>query len=116
MGLGILEPSRVDNVPGTVFIYDDASRPMQDGRFGSRRMKYDRNGVILVPQPSDDPNDPLVRERELPNRNIPILMEVELAAMEARLHRRNLVNPVGHRLYIESSACGKHCHTSITLR
>lgn len=62
MGLGILEHSRVETVPGTSFIYDDASRPAQEGQLELRRLKYDRSGpvpVILVPQPSDDPNDPL---------------------------------------------------------
>ena len=46
---------------GTSFVYDDASRPTQDGELDSR-LKYDRSGavpIILVPQPSDDPNDPL---------------------------------------------------------
>ena len=41
---------------------DDASRPTQLEEFGSG-LKYDRSGpvpIILVPQPSDDPNDPLV--------------------------------------------------------
>lgn len=45
-------------------MYDDASRPTQDGQLESRRLKYDTTSgpipVILVPQPSDDPNDPLV--------------------------------------------------------
>lgn len=63
MGLGILESSRVETVPGTAFMYDDASRPTQDGQLESRRLKYDTTSgpipVILVPQPSDDPNDPL---------------------------------------------------------
>lgn len=78
MGLGILEPLQSDHVPGmlcwqhyyddadcsagTSFVYDDASRPGEDGQLDSR-LKYDRTGpvpIILVPQPSDDPNDPLV--------------------------------------------------------
>lgn len=60
MGLGVLNPSGSENVPGTAFVYDDASRPSHDGEFDSR-LKYDRTGtIILVPQPSDDPNDPLV--------------------------------------------------------
>ena len=42
---------------------DDASRPAGTGLIDSR-LKYDRSGpvpIILVPQPSDDPNDPLVK-------------------------------------------------------
>lgn len=62
MGLGILETSSIETVPGTAFMYDDASRQMCDGQLESRRLKYDRSGavpIILIPQPSDDPNDPL---------------------------------------------------------
>ncbi|MCJ1455844.1 hypothetical protein MMC28_006201 [Mycoblastus sanguinarius] len=61
MGLRVLEPSRSEHVPGTSFVYDDASRPAQEGEPDSR-LKYDTSGrvpIILVPQPSDDPNDPL---------------------------------------------------------
>ena len=46
---------------GTSLVYDDLSRPNQDGEIDAR-LKYDRSGavpIILVPQPSDDPNDPL---------------------------------------------------------
>jgi hypothetical protein len=47
---------------GTSFVLDDESRPTQNADIDSR-LKYDRSGpvpIILVPQPSDDPNDPLV--------------------------------------------------------
>ncbi|KAL9007139.1 MAG: hypothetical protein Q9188_000174 [Gyalolechia gomerana] len=61
MGLGILEPKTSEQVPGTSFVLDDTSRPtLSEGTDAS--LKYDRRGaipVILVPQPSDDPNDPL---------------------------------------------------------
>lgn len=53
-----------DGLLGTSFVYDDISRPGEDGQLDSR-VKYDRSGpvpIILVPQPSDDPNDPLVIE------------------------------------------------------
>ncbi|KAI9818152.1 MAG: hypothetical protein M1827_000777 [Pycnora praestabilis] len=46
---------------GTAFVLDDASRPIEAGAIDSR-LKYDTSGsvpIILVPQPSDDPNDPL---------------------------------------------------------
>ena len=46
---------------GTSFVYDDASRPTATGE-PDARLKYDTSGsvpIILVPQPSDDPNDPL---------------------------------------------------------
>ena len=50
-----------DHRVGTSFVYDDASRPTENGEPDSR-LKYDTSGpipIILVPQPSDDPNDPL---------------------------------------------------------
>lgn len=65
---------------GTVYIYEDASRPT---RPDSRRLKYG-NDLILVPQPSEDPNDPLVR-KSFAIATSQTLMEAELAIMEARL-------------------------------
>ncbi|KAL9605115.1 MAG: hypothetical protein Q9219_000049 [cf. Caloplaca sp. 3 TL-2023] len=63
MGLGVLEPRTVEHVPGTSFVIDDLTRPtLPDDT--NPNLKYDRRGsipIILVPQPSDDPNDPLVR-------------------------------------------------------
>ncbi|KAL8740623.1 MAG: hypothetical protein Q9190_006698 [Brigantiaea leucoxantha] len=62
MGLGILEPSTTGHVPGTALVLDDDHGTSQLG--GARTdLKYGRDGsgpFILVPQPSDDPNDPLV--------------------------------------------------------
>lgn len=86
---------------------------MQDGQLESRRLKYDRSGPIpirLVPQPSDDPNDPLVRKGFL-HVTSQTLTELELAGMEARLNPRNSINYIRHCLHIESSACRKHCDT-----
>ncbi|KAL9118967.1 MAG: hypothetical protein Q9187_004478 [Circinaria calcarea] len=57
MGLGVLDVPHNEHVPGTSFVLDDASRPPQAGGTNSR-LKYD-GSIILVPQPSDDPNDPL---------------------------------------------------------
>ncbi|KAG5290186.1 MFS transporter [Histoplasma ohiense] len=61
MGLGILEDSRLDHVPGTTFILEDDSSTVEQ-LAPSLHLKYDHSGptpVILVPQPSNDPNDPL---------------------------------------------------------
>ncbi|MCJ1464337.1 hypothetical protein MMC07_002950 [Pseudocyphellaria aurata] len=58
MGLGVLESSQSRRVPGTAFVLDDATRHVET----DSRLKYDNSGpipIILVPQPSDDPNDPL---------------------------------------------------------
>ncbi|EGE77175.2 MFS transporter [Blastomyces dermatitidis ATCC 18188] len=61
MGLGILQDSRLDHVPGTTFILEDDSSTVEQ-LAPSPHLKYDTSGptpIILVPQPSDDPNDPL---------------------------------------------------------
>jgi len=58
MALGILEP-RVEHVPGTVYVYESEQRHAELLQ-AARHLKRDRTGrMILVPQPSDDPNDPL---------------------------------------------------------
>ncbi|OJD13718.1 hypothetical protein AJ78_05850 [Emergomyces pasteurianus Ep9510] len=61
MGLGILEDSRLEHVPGTSYILDDDSSTAEQ-LDPDQNLKYDHSGpvpIILVPQPSDDPNDPL---------------------------------------------------------
>jgi hypothetical protein len=54
---------------GTAFVVDDEQRRLEEEITIDPNLKYDRNGavpIILVPQPSDDPNDPLVgREVQL---------------------------------------------------
>lgn len=62
MGLGILEDHKLDHVPGTTYVLDDDSSSIEQAPVESSNLKYDRSGpvpIILVPQPSDDPNDPL---------------------------------------------------------
>ncbi|KAK4100904.1 MFS general substrate transporter [Parathielavia hyrcaniae] len=61
MGLGILEDRVMDHVPGTTRYFNDPERP-QYAADGVEGLKCDTSGpvpIILVPQPSDDPNDPL---------------------------------------------------------
>ncbi|OAX77483.1 hypothetical protein ACJ72_08218 [Emergomyces africanus] len=61
MGLGILEDPRLEHVPGTSYILDDDSSTAEQ-LYPDPNLKYDHSGpvpIILVPQPSDDPNDPL---------------------------------------------------------
>ncbi|KUJ22371.1 MFS transporter-like protein [Mollisia scopiformis] len=51
----------MEHVPGTTRYFDDAERPQVAGP-ESAGLKRDTSGpvpIILVPQPSDDPNDPL---------------------------------------------------------
>lgn len=63
MGLGVLEDRVMDHVPGTTQYFDDHERPQAATSSNSAGLKCDTSGpvpIILVPQPSDDPNDPLV--------------------------------------------------------
>lgn len=54
MPLGILEP-KAKKVPGTASVLDQEWKR-------DPTLKRDQTGnIILVPQPSEDPNDPLVR-------------------------------------------------------
>jgi hypothetical protein len=79
MGLGVLEDRVMEHVPGLrasrelsdailTWLRDNTilrwSRQTSSCRRGKPGPKCDRSGpvpIILVPQPSDDPNDPLVR-------------------------------------------------------
>ncbi|KAF9870045.1 major facilitator superfamily transporter [Colletotrichum karsti] len=61
MGLGVLESKTLDHVPGTTRYFDDPDRP-QAATDAHHGLKVDNSGdvpIILIPQPSDDPNDPL---------------------------------------------------------
>ncbi|KAF2842675.1 MFS general substrate transporter [Patellaria atrata CBS 101060] len=61
MGLGILEDTKLQHVPGTVR-FGERNTQQDDVVIEGPDLKYDRSGshaIILVPQPSDNPNDPL---------------------------------------------------------
>ncbi|TVY19841.1 putative MFS-type transporter [Lachnellula arida] len=63
MGLWILEPKTLGHVPGTSQYFDNPDRPQLADGPAAAGLKCDTSGpvkIILVPQPSDDPNDPLV--------------------------------------------------------
>ncbi len=58
MGLGVLEPTTGGPVPGTVLLDDAVAEhglETQQLKHGNGRNTH----IILVPQPSDDPDDPL---------------------------------------------------------
>ncbi|KAH8693593.1 putative MFS transporter [Talaromyces proteolyticus] len=63
MGLGVLEDTKLDHVPGTSFVMDDQNSAREGTSHEIKPwLKYDRSGpvpIVLVPQPSDDPYDPL---------------------------------------------------------
>lgn len=59
MGLGVL-PASSSHVQGTVNVYEDERRRAHAVAHATH-LKKDKSGrFILTPQPSDDPNDPLV--------------------------------------------------------
>ena len=59
MGLGILEDNHLGHVPGTAPLADAAS-DVENSRISDMRHSTGRDrDIILVPQPSDSPRDPL---------------------------------------------------------
>ncbi|KAL9115509.1 MAG: hypothetical protein Q9227_000830 [Pyrenula ochraceoflavens] len=59
MGLGVLEDHVLQQVPGSVDLVEDEKRRAEVER-SQAHLKKDKTGrIVLVPQPSDDPNDPL---------------------------------------------------------
>jgi hypothetical protein len=64
MGLGVLEPRSVEghHVPGTVLLdtHDmNAEAELQLQASGLKKATGKNSELVLVPQPSTDPNDPL---------------------------------------------------------
>ena len=60
MGLGILDDHNLEHVPGTALVLEGEQRREVERNAVSGGLKYDETGeILLVPQPSDDPNDPL---------------------------------------------------------
>lgn len=62
MGLGILHDRHLADVPGTSFLNEKgvSSSGLEDAPENHVNLKHDPTGkIVLVPQPSDDPNDPL---------------------------------------------------------
>ncbi|PNS21542.1 hypothetical protein CAC42_901 [Sphaceloma murrayae] len=56
--LGILEPATDERVPGTTVLDDQAAHT--EGSTGNLKHAAGKSGnIILIPQPSNDPNDPL---------------------------------------------------------
>lgn len=62
MGLWIYEPKPLRHVPGTAKLYDEEVTEESSPR--TRRLKRGtgkESNILLVPQPSNSPNDPLVQ-------------------------------------------------------
>ena len=115
MGLGILEPAGVEHVPGTVFVYNDAQR---DAELLARHqvLKRNKNGTrILVPQPSSDPNDPLVKLRINFIRGYR-LIAVELACVATRPNSRGPLLRFSRRYHSVASPRCRLYHACSPLR
>jgi hypothetical protein len=64
MGFGVKEAATTsgDHVPGTALIYDGNGDNVELAIQSNLKHARGKNSdIILVPQPSDSPNDPLVR-------------------------------------------------------
>ncbi|EEU35526.1 uncharacterized protein NECHADRAFT_55517 [Fusarium vanettenii 77-13-4] len=61
MGLGVLDDSHLAHVPGTCLLSEKRIlSALEDGSEPHDNLKHDPSGnIVLVPHPSDDPNDPL---------------------------------------------------------
>ena len=64
MGLGILDDKHLQHVPGTSVFSDDVNATALKAYEGIdldqlKHAKGKNAHIVLVPQPSDDPNDPL---------------------------------------------------------
>jgi hypothetical protein len=63
MGLGVLEDSHLEHVPGTALLTDVLEGQQRHrGVLDTSGMRHDKgrdSDVLLVPQPSKSPNDPL---------------------------------------------------------
>ncbi|KAK0898460.1 hypothetical protein LTR91_023307 [Friedmanniomyces endolithicus] len=57
MGLGVLDDKNLQHVPGTATL-EDLTEPHTSNPHHAN-VKHGKDGIILVPQPSDDPRDPL---------------------------------------------------------
>jgi hypothetical protein len=66
MGLGVLEYSKLPHVPGTVILDDGVLPAVLEATGGLKHAKGKKGGhIVLNPQPSEDPNDPLVSRTNL---------------------------------------------------
>lgn len=98
MPLGILEPARAGHVPGTVNVWQEAQRDAELLET-ARHLKRTKDGrKSLIPQPTDDPNDPLVSVI-CDSYGAQTLMISELAIMATRPDPRNPMLCCSHRNY-----------------
>jgi len=59
MGLGVLEDNKLEHVPGTAPLSELGHEVYNPNGVDLTSLKHDPSGeIVLVPQPSDSPNDP----------------------------------------------------------
>ncbi|GJP98079.1 hypothetical protein AnigIFM59636_007954 [Aspergillus niger] len=108
MGLGVLDTTRA-HVPGTTDILE-REHPNNEPVIDSN-LKYDRSGsvpILLVPQPSDDPNDPLLTDSKHKNwplwrRDVTLLTLSFVAVLCATTSSLMAANTVTIALYYGKS-------------
>jgi len=57
MGLGVLQDTKLDHVPGTILLNDETAS--EEYTLALKHGKGRNSHIVLSPQPSEDPNDPL---------------------------------------------------------
>ena len=67
MGLGVLDDRNLEHVPGTATLddLDELATGAAREQAGRAEVKRSKDGIILVPQPSDDPEGEYTCSREL---------------------------------------------------
>lgn len=59
MGLGVLDDTKLEHVPGTAPLNELGREIYNNSGVDSTILKHDPSGqIVLIPQPSDSPNDP----------------------------------------------------------
>ncbi len=59
MGLGVLEDTKLEHVPGTSPLSELGRDEVDVQGIDHRLLKHDSSGeIVLIPQPSNSPNDP----------------------------------------------------------
>ncbi|EXJ76400.1 uncharacterized protein A1O5_00908 [Cladophialophora psammophila CBS 110553] len=96
MGLGVAEP-KTPVVQGTIQLFDHVSDAQNS--HSTAHLKHDKTGVVLAPQPSDDPNDPL--NWPLWQRNLSFGMVLIMATLS--LVHGPILTPVTVELSIQYS-------------
>ncbi|KNG47744.1 mfs transporter [Stemphylium lycopersici] len=102
MGLGILSDHALERVPGTAQVFEGEQRRELErnaaSRIGRPDLKYDKTGkILLVPQPSDDPNDPL--NWSLLRRDIILLLLSLLSVIASTLSPILAANTISLAIY-----------------